>query len=619
MIYASVTYNGYPVAMALVAFEIHGPENPVYNITFYDSAQTDSLGIANISFRIGLISDVSFGEWRIVGSVNLADEVLRDFLSFKAGWIVKIVSVKTIDRNNVEQTKFTKGSRVGVELSVRNIVMIEKKATITITIYDSLNVLVNSTQIDDYELPANGTNLYIHCFLAIPKWASTGDAVVSVCAYTAPISLGGVPYCPEVPGHFLIIHRDVAILKVETSPTVVYRGEAVNVDVTVKNLGYEIESFNLGGYYNKTNLVGVRYVANLQINANVTVRFVWNTSSVIEGFYEISAHAEPVPDEIDISDNTYIDGVVEVRAKPTPPLSKTHDVAILSVLPSSTVVHVGEVVEIFVIVKNQGNYTETFNLIAYADLDIAVIKDEITVGTSTVKNLEPNDEKSLVFHWNTRDAAEGDYTLSALASQVLGEDNLENNLYVDGVVEVKATPPLLIVHDVAVSTVSPYSNFTYVGEVLEIFVIVKNHGNATESFNVTALYDSYAVGTLLVENLEPNDKKTLVFQWNTENVAEGNYTLSAQASQVPGEENVENNSCKNGIVTVVKAPVGWFVRYWFCWLLLLLLILVIILLIAWYYSRKRRKRGEEAFYSGWTAWYYGYDMRNRLSKSKSGI
>jgi len=125
----------------------------------------------------------------------------------------------------------------------------------------------------------------------------------------------------------------------------------------------------------------------------------------------------------------------------------------------------------------------------------------------------------------------------------------------------------------------------------------------------------HIIETLLVENLEPNRQKTLVFQWNTENVAEGNYTLSALASQVPGEENLKNNSYEDGIITIAKAPMGWYIPWWFYWLLLLLLIPIIILLIALYYSRKRRKRAEEAFYSGWTAGYYGWDMRKRTSKT----
>jgi hypothetical protein len=604
MIYASVTYNDYPVGRALVGFEIHGPRNSMYNITLCTSNQTDDAGIARIRFRIGLISQINFGEWKVFGTVFVADKVCLDFLSFKVGWIVEVVSIKTVNESYIEQTEFTKGSYVGIELSLRNIAMTEKKATLSIAIYDLLRVQINSTEIEDFNLQSNGSILHIGCFLLIPEWACAGDAVACVSAYTAPASQGGVPYCPEISKHFLIAYHNMAILSVKISSAFVYKGETVNVSVTVKNWGQEIESSNVNAYYNETNLIDIFHVSNLEPNAENTRILVWNTSYVEEGSYEISAYLEPVPGETYISDNLYLNGFVQVSTKP--PIM-IHDIAVLNVTPSSTLIYIGETVDVCVVVKNQGNYTESFNVVAsYGNNDIE---------TKFVENLEPNTEKTLVFEWNTQDVLEGNYTLIASASFVPEEVNFANNLYVDGVVEVKAKPAELIIHDVAVSTVSPYSDFTYIGEVFEIFVIVKNYGNATESFNVTAFYDSHIIERLLIENLEPNGKKTLVFQWNTQNVAEGNYTLSARASKVPGEENLENNSYEDGIVTVVKAPMGWFVPYWFYFLLLFLLTLIIILLIALYYSRKRRKRAEEAFYSGWTAWYYGCDMRKRTSKT----
>jgi len=490
MIYASVTYNDYPVGGALVGFEIHGPENSMYNITLCTSNQTDDSGIARIRFRIGLISQMNFGEWKVFGTVLVADKVCLDFLSFKVGWIVEVVSIKTVNGSYIEQTEFTKGSYVGIELSLRNIAMTEKKATLSITIYDSLGVQINSTEIEDCNLQANGSISHIDCFLLIPEWACAGDAVVCVSAYTAPASQGGVPYCPEISKHFLIVYHNIAILSVKISSAFVCKGETVNVSVTVKNWGQEIESFSVNAYYNETNLIDIFHVSNFEPNDELSAIFVWNTSYVEEGSYQISAYVEPVPGETYFSDNLYVNGFVEVSTKP-PRL--IHDVAVLNVTPSSTLIYIGETVNICVVVKNQGNYTE--------------------------------------------------------------------------------------------------------------------------SFNVAASYSNNDIETKFVENLEPNTEKTLIFQWNTQNVAEGNYTLSASTSQVPGEENLENNSYEDGVVTVVKAPRGWFVPCWFYWLLLLLLVPIIILLIAWYYGRKRRKRAEEAFYSGWTAWYYGCDMRKRTCKT----
>lgn len=40
------------------------------------------------------------------------------------------------------------------------------------------------------------------------------------------------------------------------------------------------------------------------------------------------------------------------------------------------------------------------------------------------------------------------------------------------------------------------------------------------------------------------------------------------------------------------------------------------LLILIIYRRKSRKEAEEAFYSGWTGWYYGYDLRGGSRKTE---
>ena len=59
---------------------------------------------------------------------------------------------------------------------------------------------------------------------------------------------------------------------------------------------------------------------------------------------------------------------------------------------------------------------------------------------------------------------------------------------------------------------------------------------------------------------------------------------------------------------------GWLLPWWFYWLLLPILALIIALLIFWLYRRKKRKKAQEAFQKGWTAWYYGYDLRGGKRK-----
>jgi len=609
ILYASVTYNEEPLQNSLVAFYVQIPDNTSFSLT----TRTNTSGIATTNFAIPqkrVSESEVFGEWLVLANVLIDGEVYQDTLTFEVDWIVKLISVRTNDENLTYRTSFGIGGDVGLEITLRSVAMSIKSTTLAIVIQDELNVPVNYSLICDFEVQPNEKIVFLYYKLYIPKWARVGSATIFVSAFTTLISEGGVPYCPEISTSFFItLHEplvvdfhDVAVLNVVPSTTLVELGQPLSISVVVRNEGTEVERFNVSAYCDVV-LIGTIDVTALLPYSKVTLNFALNTSLLNAGNYTITISIPKLVNEADTTDNFFVDGVVEIKPK-LPEI--IHNIAIVDIKISNHSLFIGELLQINVSVFNKGTETETFNVGSYYDSSL--------IENLQVCNLAPNTQVRLTFVWNTSCVHEGFYQISAFAP-LSSDINTSDNTSVDGTVQVKAKPPELIIHDVAVSTVSPYSNFTYVGEVLEIFVIVKNHGNATESFNVTAFYDKHTIETLLVENLELKSQKTLVFQWNTKNVTEGNYTLSARASKVLGEENLENNSYQDGIVTVVKAPMGWFVPYWFYWLLLFLLIPIIILLIAWYYSRKRRKRAEEAFSSGWTAWYYGRDMRKRTSKT----
>ena len=58
--------------------------------------------------------------------------------------------------------------------------------------------------------------------------------------------------------------------------------------------------------------VGTQRGVRLKPGYQATLTFTWNTTNVALGTYVISAYAIPIPYEIDIIDNTYVDGEVEV-------------------------------------------------------------------------------------------------------------------------------------------------------------------------------------------------------------------------------------------------------------------------------------------------------------------
>jgi hypothetical protein len=609
ILYALVTDDGVPLQNLPVTFYVESPNGTSFSMT----ASTNASGIATIKFTTPhtYVNETAIiGEWFTSANVLIVTKLFQDTLTFKVNWIIKLISVRTIDENITYRTNFGIEGDVGLEISLRNIAMQMKSTMLAIVIQDELNIAISLSEIHDFNVPPNEKLVLLYCKLHIPKSAHIGKAKAFVSALTAPVDQGGVAYCPGASTNFsitpyeplTITFHDVAVVDVVPSAASVELGQLLNVSVMARNEGTEIQNFNVTAYCGSV-FIGTLEVAALLPYSKATLEFTLDTSSVDVGNYTISASTPYLVDEADFTDNTFIDGIVEIKRE-LPII--VHDIAIVDVHVSNNSVYIGDLLQINVSVANKGNETETFN--------VKTCYDSSSIETLEISALASGAQVTLISWWNTSFVPEGFYTINAYAP-LPSDINALDNIYMDGVIHVKTKPPPPMIHDVAVLNVTHSSTLIYIGQTVDICVVVKNQGNYTESFNVAAFYSNNEIETKFVENLEPNSQKTLVFQWNTQNVAEGNYTLSARASKVPGEENLENNSYKDGIVTVVKAPMGWFVPYWFYWLLLLLLIPIIILLIAWYYSRKRRKRAEEAFYSGWTAWYYCCDMRKRTPKT----
>lgn len=109
-----------------------------------------------------------------------------------------------------------------------------------------------------------------------------------------------------------------------------------------------------------------------------------------------------------------------------------------------------------------------------------------------------------------------------------------------------------LIRDLAVTNVVPSTNIVYEGWIIHINVTVKNEGNMTETFDVKAYYGvDNLIGTLTVENLDPDNESTLNFTWNTEGVTPcHNYTIWAEAVAVPYEIDTTDNTCEDGGVKV---------------------------------------------------------------------
>jgi len=113
----------------------------------------------------------------------------------------------------------------------------------------------------------------------------------------------------------VIVRHDVAIVSVTPFPTKVNPCQVVNITVVAENQGTETETFNVTTYYDNIP-IDVETISNLPSGANMKITFSWNTTGVAEGSYTIKAVADTVLGEVDIADNTYVDGTVTI-IKPT--------------------------------------------------------------------------------------------------------------------------------------------------------------------------------------------------------------------------------------------------------------------------------------------------------------
>jgi len=104
---------------------------------------------------------------------------------------------------------------------------------------------------------------------------------------------------------------DIGITTLITSKTAVGQDFCLNVSAKIINYGVEAETFNVTTYANTTP-IGTFLNITLANRNSTTLTFLWNTTGVAKGNYTIKAYAWPVPDEIDTTDNTYIDGWVTV-------------------------------------------------------------------------------------------------------------------------------------------------------------------------------------------------------------------------------------------------------------------------------------------------------------------
>jgi hypothetical protein len=290
------------------------------------------------------------------------------------------------------------------------------------------------------------------------------------------------------------------------------------------------------------------------------------------------------------------------------PHTGKHDVAVASVVTSANEVKAGDDVNITVIVENQGNFTEDFDVKVYAiPQQNSESTSYATSLTSPTMYLDPSD-----YLFKAETVSIG-YRFNVTVKVANAEDpcvTWEVGMYCDGSM-IKPTrwfeptwdpeyvfygkttiPGGAIGEDYAVVGAvlfpgppeqEPFNGsgklctiefeMTAVpqrGKTLSCSLIIDN----TDSFlldpsvreiptikengyyELSSLpVDENALGTLVVTGLAPGERETLSFIWNTTNAAPGDYLIFVDASDVPYDIDIGDNAYSDGVVMVKPAVV----------------------------------------------------------------
>lgn len=256
------------------------------------------------------------------------------------------------------------------------------------------------------------------------------------------------------------------------------------------------------------------------------------------------------------------------------------DVAVVSVTPSATDVYWGQVLDVTVVVRNEGTSTETYNVTLYYGENILSVQN--------VANQPPSAQTTLRFNWNTTGvASNSNYQIKAEVSPLSGETDTADNTYVGATVKVTdagaSTPqpfnwssllpfilPMLLGFTflTVLGTIWKKRSATLKATGFEFFNEI-THGGIPDGCSVMIIGGAGAGKSILCQELAhtylkdgkaciyvtydtyPDEirKSMQSFNWDTSaHEKEGNFTFIDCYSSISGEKKREKNSVEQPFV-----------------------------------------------------------------------
>jgi len=148
-----------------------------------------------------------------------------------------------------------------------------------------------------------------------------------------------------------------------------------------------------------------------------------------------------------------------------------------------------------------------------------------------------------------------------------------------------------VIYDIAVKSIEASTYNVKVGDTVPITVTVKNEGSAAETFNVRIWANISLIGTIPVTDLSSDDQKTLTFDWNTHDIAEGKYVIKAEADILPDETDTNDNTLIMENVIQVTQPEQQLPTTLIIAAVIMIIIILLVAIMFYYTKRKRSLKG----------------------------
>jgi len=237
------------------------------------------------------------------------------------------------------------------------------------------------------------------------------------------------------PLHFVwMTHHDVGITNVRVAKTYIYRGDIVDISVTIKNQGFtpphhDAESFDVKVLWDDTQ-IDTESISDLAEGAETTVDFAWDTSAVPVGERTIKAELLNInpaeeDDENDYAKNNIFETKVEIS-----PVD-----FYITYTPEKTWYELGETTETTVRVKNLRPFRTTFWFGAsFKDSAEESEKYDSQISTTPESvTLNSGETATFAVTWTIPvDAPSGSYKSYQIALNCW-EDNTYREKYVDNI------------------------------------------------------------------------------------------------------------------------------------------------------------------------------------------